>query len=421
MLKDRKSTVAFWLLWSGLLFPLTSCQWEQRSNAQPQSSGAERPQKQPPIVELSQVTAASLSNGSSYTGTTQPKRTVSLRSRVEGQLLTLSVDVGDRVEQGQVLAQLDDEILRTAVNEAQAELAARRFEVEQGKAQVAEAEAQVESARAEVQQAQIDADRFQQLATEGALATQDSDLAQTNLQTAKQTFKALQQQVKTRQQSIASLGQRVQAQNAILQQAQERLKYATLTAPINGTVLSRVADPGDLIQPGETIVDIGDLEQMQVHIQVSDRDLSQFRLGQAVEVSIDAFPTEIFEGTVTQISPVADAAARLVPLEVTIANPQGNISSGLMARVHLSNSETSRIKVPESAIRLAQNPDEIVIFVPTNADAEPTVEARSVEIGQTENGQVEILSGLTLGETFVVKSDRPLEDGEPVRRSFLSE
>jgi len=424
MLYNRKSIVVFWLLCSGLVFSLTGCQWQQTSNAQPQSGGpggqpggAER-QKQPPVVDTAQVTVTSSST--SYTGTTQPKRRVSVRSRVEGQLLTLGVDVGDRVQQGQVLAQLDEDLLQTAVNQAEAELAARRFEVEQAKAQVAEAQAQVASARVALQQAQLDADRFAQLSAEGALATQEAELAQTTLQTAQQSLKSAQEQVKTRQKAIASLTQRVQAQNALVSQAKQRLTYTTLTAPLTGTILSRVSETGDLIQPGETIVEIGDLQALEVALQVSDRDLTQFRLGQKLDIYLDAFPDEVLEGTVTEISPLADAAARLVPLEVTIANPGQKISSGLLARVSLLDQTSSRFKIPERALNLAQNPGQPVVFVPTSEEAETTVEARPVQIGQRENGQVEILSGLERGQTFIVNSDRPLQAGQKVRRSFLS-
>ena len=428
MLYNRKSIVVFWLLCSGLVFSLTGCQWEQQSNAQPQSGGpagqsggkpggGERPQS-PPVVDMAQVTVTS--DGTSYTGTTQSQRTVSVRSRVEGQLLSLGVDVGDRVEQGQVLAQLDGNLLQTAVNQAEAELAARRFEVEQAKAQVSEAQAQVAAARVALQQAQVDADRFAQLSAEGALATQEADLAQTTLQTAQQSLKSAQEQVKTRQKAIASLSQRVQAQSAIVTQAKQRLTYTTLTAPLTGTVLSRLAEAGDLMQPGETIVEMGDLQTLEVAIQISDRDLTQFRLGQRLNVRLDAFPNEVLEGTVTEISPIADTAARLVPVEVTIANPAQKISSGLLARVSVRDQTAPRFKIPESALNLAQNPGQAVVFVPTSDEAETTVEARPVEIGQRENGQVEILSGLERGQTFIVNSDRPLQAGDKVRRSFLS-
>jgi HlyD family secretion protein len=407
----------------------TGCGLQQQGQAQPQGSQAGQREEQPPVVDIATATPQTIANNTRYNGTTQPLRTVSLRSRVEGQLLCLAADVGDRVNQGEPLARLDNALLIKEIAETQAELAARQFEVEQARSQLAEAQARVEQAQAQLKQAQADADRLTQLAQEGAISDQDAEVAQTNLRTAEQALRSAQEQVKTRERAIASVERRVAAQAAIVDQAAERSTYASLAAPLTGTVLQRLAEPGDLIQPGQMLLELGDLSQINIAIRVSDRDLSQFNLGQAVEVRLDAFPTEVFRGTVTQISPVADAAARLVPVEVTIPNPDRQMSSGLLARVNVATRRNQTLRIPETALQVAQ-PDaqtesqadsSSVVFVPVSREAETMVEARPVQLGQRDNGQVEILTGLRAGEAFVVNSDKPLEAGQTVRRSFLSE
>ncbi|MGB3200152.1 MAG: biotin/lipoyl-binding protein, partial [Nodosilinea sp.] len=117
----------------------------------------------PAVVDVAKAAAAE-DTSRIYTGTTRPVRQVSLRSQAEGRLLGLNADVGDRVQQGQVVGNLDSVLLQTAVGEAQAELAARQFEVAQAEAEVADIRTSIEESRVRFQQASNDAQRLQTLA-----------------------------------------------------------------------------------------------------------------------------------------------------------------------------------------------------------------------------------------------------------------
>jgi len=354
-------------------------------------------------------------------------------------VLRMNAEVGARVQQGDRLAQLDTDVIQSDVNEAQAEWTARQFEVEQARAELAEAETAVERARAEWQQAQADAERFVALAAESAVPQQDAEVAQTAAQTTHQILKAAEQQVRNRKRAIDSAINRVEAQRAILDQALSRLSHAQIDAPLTGTVLARLVDAGTVMQPGQVLLDIGDLSAIHVEIQVSDRDLTQFSLGQSVTVRLDAFPDQTWRGTVSQISPIADAAARLIPIEITLPNPERQIVSGLMARVELPTQQTSAVLIPASAIAIATAPeqngtdsirqgprpqppnDRAVIFVPVQTDSATVVERRTVQLGQQQNDHVEILDGLAVDEAIVVGSTESLQDGQEVRPSVLSE
>lgn len=125
-------------------------------------------QPKPPGTELESSTAVDVAIAQTgwvvepieYKGNTQPLQDVSLRSQIEGRVLNLAVDIGDRVQQGQILAQIDDALLQTAVTEAQAELAALKSEVARAQTQVGNAQARAEQARLELQQAKVDATRL---------------------------------------------------------------------------------------------------------------------------------------------------------------------------------------------------------------------------------------------------------------------
>ncbi len=404
------------LLMGGVAIAAAACSPSTEPMAQAQ---AER-EESAAVVDIAIAEAAD-ADGRLYTGTTRPARQVSLRSQAEGRLLNLTVDVGDAVQQGQAVGTLDSVLLQTAVGEAQAELAARQFEVAQAQAELADIRTSIEESRVRLQQAGNDAQRLQTLASQGAVSTQAAEQAQLTLVTAQQAQQSSQEQVRTRQQSVSAAQQRVEAQRSILQEVQQRLSFANLTASLSGVVLERLASPGDLVLPGEAVLSIGDLSQVIVVIEVADSALSSFSLGQSVSLQIDAFPGEAFSGSITRISPVADGTSRLLPVEITIANPGNRIGSGLLARVTGGAVQASgTVLVPESALAVAEDSDS-QIFVVTETNGMATVEARAVQVGDRIDGQISILSGLSPGEQYVVRSGEPLEAGQTVEPSLLSE
>ncbi|MBE9191700.1 efflux RND transporter periplasmic adaptor subunit [Gloeocapsopsis crepidinum LEGE 06123] len=411
----------------GVIATLTSCNTlpSDEASAQQRQSG-ENSQTTPVDVAIAQN--GRLTEPPEYTGTTAPAREVSLRSQVTGQVLNVTVDIGDRVNQGQTVARLDDALLVSAVNQAEAELAGLRAAVARAQNQVSNAQAQVERSRLELQQAQADLVRQQRLLQEGAVPAQQAEQARTEAQTAAQILRAAQEQVRTEQQAVAAAQSQVTAQQAVVAQARRQQSYARLTAPIAGRVMQRLTEVGNFVQPNTEIVRIGDFSRIQVNVEVSELELASIRQGQNVTVRLDAFPEENFTGQVSRISPAADQTARLIPIQVVIPNNNGQIGSGLLARVQFETEAIQRVVIPQTALSpntaqgSRQQEQENTIFVVSEGTAtEGTVTARSVNIGESANGQVEILSGLQPGERFVARSGGTLTDGATVRFSILSE
>ncbi|NJK57613.1 MAG: efflux RND transporter periplasmic adaptor subunit [Pleurocapsa sp. SU_5_0] len=408
--------------------PLLSsgCSLLPPGDAQSESS---RPQEKSLSVDIAVASLGSLEKDTEYVGTTFPVREVSLRSRIEGQLLDVAVDVGDRVEQGQVLARIDDSISASTVAEAEAEVAALQSEVASLEADVNDARAQVEQAQLELRQAQSDAARTNQLFGQGAISEQEAELDRTAVGTAEQALRSAQQQVANRSSAVVAAQKRVAAQKALVAQEQQRQSFTVLNSPVTGSVLERVLEPGDLAQPGDEVLRLGDFSQIQVRVQISELELAGIRVGQMAQVQLDALPEKTFTGEVTQISLAADATARLIPVEVTIPNSDRRIGRGLLARVNFGQQSDRNIVVPETAVQVAsegakQNnsqSDTATIFILKREGKQATVTARKVKLGDRANSQVEILSGLEPGEKFVVRSSDNLQDGDRVRLSFISE
>ncbi|MEO1394718.1 MAG: efflux RND transporter periplasmic adaptor subunit [Cyanobacteria bacterium J06634_5] len=452
---------------AGILLPVvivvSGCSFFPSSREGPGAAGAGpgRPRQAdgPVAVQTAQAKAGSVSGLLTYTGTTRPSQQVTLRSQVSGEVVDLAVDVGDAIAQNQPLAQLDGNQQTTSFNQAQAELSARRAETAQAQVSIRDAQAAVVQAQATFDQAQIDATRLRQLADQGAISQQAAEAAELAVTNAQQQVASAQAQVGAQQQAAEAATDRIDAQQAVLAQTQQQLSYADLRSPLTGVVLSRDVDIGDVVESGDAILELGDLNRLEVTVQVSELDIGQLSVGQAARVQLDAFPGEgSIPGEIEQIAPVADSTSRLVPVQVVIPNFEGRIGSGLLARVQFSpggqTGQQASVVVPASALSLQQNSadesataEEIVaeetiaeetvveetiaeetiannsstVFVIEGEGEQAKAIARAVRVGENDQNRVTILSGLEPGSTFVVQSDRPLTSGQPVRLSILSE
>ena len=473
--------VAISLLSLGVGTLINGCSSANENSAQARSGDRNSRSRGNPItaVDVAIARVGNLQKPLEYPGTTAPFKIVSLRSQVEGRLLGLSVDVGDRVRNNQVIGQIDDAILRAELNKEEAELAAQESEVSRAIAQVRNAQAQVEEKRLELRQAQIEERRQRRLSKEGAVATQTAEQADTSARTALQALKAAQQDVKTQQEGVTVAKGRAIAQQAIVNQARERRSFSRLVSPLNGVITERIVEPGNLLQPGGEVVKIADFSRVKVLVQVSELELSKISVGQSVRVKLDAFPNQTYVGRVARISPAANA--RLIPVEVVISNGNGRIGSGLLGRVSFTGSQSPRIVIPKKAIenqarkggrggrgrrvkdsnvnrdsmkKAETKPSETKtsetktsetkpsknqpsninnasngtsssnpqIFIIKDGGDKPTVTRRTITLGKSNNGYVEVLSGLKAGERFVVNSgSKPLKDGDVVRISIISE
>lgn len=457
---DRSpSDSARWLLLAGLLLALSGCGLPQ-GNPRSQLSGTAEQGATP--VDVAIATPGELQQLREYTGTTQPIQEVSLRSQVEGQLLRLDVNVGDRVEAGQTVAQVHAAILEAAVVQAQAELTSRQAEVSRLETQVSDARTQVEEARLRLQQAERDADRLGHLASQGAIARQQAEQARTNANAAAQVLRSAEEQVASQQKEVTAAESRITAQQAVIAQAEERRSFTEVKAPIAGFVLAKTSEAGNLVQPGTEILKIGDFSRSKVVVQVSELELTNLRVGQSVQVRLDAVPNQRFTGTIARITPAANPTSRLLPIEIVVPNPTGQNGSGLLARVTFESDARRNIVVPVSALQgdrtrgrgaslpganfadrasgeTASSPGAKAagrsrgssapanwktsgtLFVVSGSGEQATVAARSVTLGAQLDGRVEILAGLRPGERFISRSGRPLQDGDAVRLSILSE
>ncbi len=400
--------------------------WLSGRQATAQRSQPEAEGNRPIPADLVVVQAKAFGDDRPYPVTAAPQREAQLRARVEGRLVELTVDVGDRLQAGQLVGRLDDGVLRATLLQAEAELAAREAEWERLRAEVRDSEAQLERAQLEADRARLDAQRAQELAAGGVISQQRADLDRTAAEAAERVVRSARERRQAQQQGVAAAQRRIEAQRALVAQARERLSFTELRSPMNGVVVARAVDVGDLLQPGGAVLQIGDFEQVKAIAEISELAAGGLTVGQGATVTFDALPGRVYRGEIVRIAPAARVDSRLVPVEVRLTEAAG-LRGGMLGQVRFASPVAETLVIPQTALRVGGERSagkgergKIFVAVPEGSGQYRAAQ-REVVLGARRDGMVAVVSGLNAGETVVARSGQPLQDGAQLAPSLLSE
>ncbi len=264
------------------------------------------------------------------TGTLSALVTVQVGSQISGRIQALGADFNTKVKKGQVLARIDPQILQAALAQARASLRA--------------AEGQLAKAQASEQSAWRREGRSRMLA-EGRLIA-DADLEQAEADAAM-----------TKAETAAAAGNVEQAR-ASVRQAEVNLSFATIASPVDGTVISRNVDVGQTVaaslQAPTLFTIAGDLTKMQVDTSVAEADVGKLRPGMAATFSVDAYPSQVFRGTVREVRNAPQAVQGVVTYDavVDVENGDWKLKPGMTAHADFVHAEHDDVlTVPNAALR----------------------------------------------------------------------
>jgi HlyD family secretion protein len=264
------------------------------------------------------------------TGTLQAVTTVQVGTQVSGTLSALYADFNSRVRKGQVLARLEPSLFQT--------------QVDQASATVQRLQADADRAAVEVEDAHLKLRRAEQLSAQQLIPASDLDAARTAARQAEAALKSAQAQI-------------VQAR-AALNQNRVNLGHTTITAPVDGVVVSRNVDVGQTVaatmQAPTLFVLAEDLTHMQVNASIDESDIGRIQAGQPVSFQVDAYPTETFHGAVRQVrlDPVVDQGVVSYITVIDVENAALKLKPGMTATVNVEVARTDdALRVPNAALR----------------------------------------------------------------------
>jgi len=299
------------------------------------------------------------------TGTLQAVTTVQVGSQVSGNIQWLGADFNSIVKKGQVVARLDPSLFQA--------------QLEQSRANLMQARANLTKAQSDLDRTRVQLTDAQQKYTRAKELSERSLLPQSELDAAKIAVDTAQAQLASQQATVAQATAAVNQSQASVNQNQVNLDHTIITAPIDGIVTQRSVDVGQTVaasmQAPTLFVIAADLTKMQVNANIDEADVGRIRPDQHVTFRVDAYPTETFEGTVSQIrlQPVVVQNVTTYGTVIEVPNAQLKLKPGMTANVKVEIAKrTDVLRVPNAALRFRPTAD---VFAALNQPVPPEVQS----------------------------------------------
>ena len=324
------------------------------------------------------------------------RRQATVSAKVTGKVTEVLIEEGQQVKEGAVLARLDD-------TEAKAQLALAQAQLVAARSQLAEIQAQLV-------QAERDYGRQDELARKNLISAQALDAALAQRDTLRARLGSADEQVRVARESVAV--------------AQVQLDNTVIRAPFGGVVITKSAQPGEMISPisaggGFTRTGIGtivDMDSLEIQVDVNEAFINRVTPGQPVEAMLNAYPDWRIPGEVIAIIPTADRSKATVKVRIAFKQKDPRIIPDMGVRVAFLSGKpapaptlTSGVLVPAESVRA--DGAKGIVFVHAGA----TVQRRSVTLGQSVGGQRQVLDGLRESERVVLSPPESLKDGDKVK------
>ncbi len=302
----------------------------------------------------------------SFAGNVEGERKVTLSTKLMGRVANLPFEEGDKVSKGQTIIKIDNK-----------DLLAKKAQIEAGYSE----------ANAAFTNTKKNYERIKNLFEKGSATQKEMD-----------DITSAYEMVKAKLNSVEEMKNEID----------NTLTYAEMKSPFTGYVTKKFIQTGDMANPGMPLLTVENLSSVKVRASVPESEIKLFNKNDNVKIEVDAIPDQLFEGTVIQIDAGANPASRQFTLLVKVDNNDLEIKSGMYATVILEKGEKQSIMIPNEFL-IERGQLKGVYAVNQNNEAM----LRWIRVGKTNGGNVEVLSGLSFGETVIAVND-DLREGQKV-------
>ncbi|MZP29836.1 efflux RND transporter periplasmic adaptor subunit [Heliobacterium undosum] len=346
-------------------------------------------------VTVVKAERADLSNVLTFSGALAAKEELKLVPKGQGKVAHINAEVGQRVNAGDILLELDNA-------DIQARLDAANAGVDVNKASLERARLQLEINRIALDDARRHYDRVKALFDAGAAPKSDFDAAKSALETAEKRYAS-------DEVSVASAQALLNQSLAQVRQTEVDLENAVLRSPISGIVSARNVNVGEYLSntaPAFTVVHI---DTVEVKADLTESDVNAVRPGQEVNVKVAAAGETPFKGRIAKVSPAADEKAKTFPVWIAVDNKDYILKPGMFAEFQLPTAQkTNALTVPAEAVTI-RNGAPILFVIADNKAVE-----RKVKTGFSDGKRIEIIDGIKDGDVVATGGQMSLAEGTPV-------
>lgn len=361
----------------------------------------------PPSVTVTPVVRGKAIDAVYATGTVEADDRVNVKAKTSGSTLEILVKEGDRVKRGDVLARIDNPSASFDLNRGRADLNAASQQAGNSAPQLAALEAQAAALDADRKLARVELERTETLAKSNALPSAELDRARARVSQLEAQIAAVEAQKRSLRIELRSS---VAQKSAQVQSLASRVNDTVVRAPLDGVVLAKYVELGEVVALNQTLFKVGDTSNLVLEVAVDEADIARVHpapgaQGSAAAVSLYAFPKQIFRGHVFEVFPDANRERKSFLAKVRLDSPPPELRSGMSAEVNIVSAEKDgALLAPSSA------EEHGVVWVVQDG----RVHRRKVRVGIRDLLRVELLSGVSAGEQLVVSGQDKLSDGARV-------
>ncbi|OOM16062.1 efflux RND transporter periplasmic adaptor subunit [Clostridium saccharobutylicum] len=359
-------------------------------------------------VDVQQVKATQKKTGDTYKATLEAYQQGVISSKISAKVLTVSIENGQYVNQGDVIAKLDDQDIQNSIKTAQSQIQVNEQQVNAAEQQLNAAQVSMEKLKINVDDAKRNYDRQKTLFDNKAISQSELEAAEKAVNTTQADYDSGNASIENSKASIQTSKASLEAQKVALANYQDNLKNTVITAPISGIISDKSLNVGQMASQGSVLAKINDISSVYATIQVPQEKINSVKIGQTATITVDG-SDKTYDGTMKNMDLSADATSRVFNCKVQIENSDKSLHPGVYGQVQLLSEEgTSVITVPISA--LVGTEGDYSVFINDNG----TAKKQKVTIGETDQNNVEITDGIQEGDQVICTNTSSLQDGQEI-------
>lgn len=370
-------------------------------------------------VKTAEVSRSTITIENQYAGEIKASDEVGVIPKASGKVSEVFVEVGDKVNKGDVLMELDSKDIVFQLEQAKAGVQAAEVNLKKAKGSgytqsLIQAEAELEQARIAQNDASLNFERIKVLYEQGAVSKREFESAESGMLKAMEQYESAKKNLELLKKGLGPdsvEGAQAQLNQALasLRVIQNQLNNTMITAPISGVVSRRNANVGEGVSPASPAVFISNTDQLIAEVGIPETLINRLKKGQNMSVSVEALGNRILRGIVDNISPVVDQKTRNYTVKVKILESTNEVKPGMFAKIKLElEKKVDVIAVPNQGL-ISENDLQFVYVV-----EEGNVKKKYVEIGLSNETVTEIIKGLNINEILIIEGQSFLSEGEKV-------